>query len=165
MKLSEGVEWGLHCAVLLLAVLPPGRALPAGPARPSSTGCPAAYLAKHLQAMSRAGILESVAGPRGGYRLARPAAEITILDVVEAIDGVEPAFRCTEIRRRGPSRAPGPRVPRSRARSTPSMNRADEAWRDELRDTTVADLVDAVARDASPKGLEKGADWLVRVLR
>ena len=37
-------------------------------------GVPAPYLAKHLQALSRAGIVESSPGPRGGYRLARPAA-------------------------------------------------------------------------------------------
>ncbi len=45
------------------------------------------------------------------------------------------------------------------------MNRADEAWRAVLRDTSVADLVDSMARTASPKGLEKGADWLMQVLR
>ncbi len=116
MKLSEGVEWGLHCAVVL-AVLPPGTALPA--ARLGEFhGVPAAYLAKHLQAMSRAGLLESVGGPRGGYRLARPAAGISVLDVVEAIDGEMPAFRCTEIRRRGPSALPAASTgPRARSTS------------------------------------------------
>ena len=104
MKLSDGVEWGVHACVLL-AVLPPDAALPA--ARLAEYhGVPSAYLAKHLQALARAEVLETVKGPRGGYRLARPAAEITVLDVVEAIDGDEPAFRCTEIRRRGPSAVP-----------------------------------------------------------
>src|SRR3954452_8109873 len=104
MRMAEGVEWGLHACVLL-AVLPDASTLPA--ARLAEYhGAPAAYMAKNLQALSRAGIVESVPGQRGGYRLARPAAGITLLDVVEAIDGLQPSFRCTEIRRRGPSAVP-----------------------------------------------------------
>ena len=55
MRLSEGVEWGLHCAVLL-AVMPPDAALPTSRLA-EFHGVPVPYLAKHLQAMSRAGIL------------------------------------------------------------------------------------------------------------
>jgi Rrf2 family protein len=41
-----------------------------------------------LQALSRAGILESVRGPRGGYRLGRPRRDIRLADVVRAaLDG------------------------------------------------------------------------------
>src|ERR1700742_3326859 len=101
MKLSDGVEWGVHVCTLL-AVLPPDNALPAAKLA-EYHGVPAAYLAKHLQALAGAGVLETVKGPRGGYRMARPASEVTVLDVVEAIDGDEPAFRCSEIRRRGPT--------------------------------------------------------------
>jgi Rrf2 family protein len=160
MKLSEGVEWGIHCATLL-AVLPPGTALPAGRLA-EFHGVPTAYLAKHLQAMSRAGLLESVPGARGGYRLARPAGSIPMLDVVEAIDGVEPAFRCSEIRRRGPTARPA-REYRVPCAIHAAMNRADDAWRNELRATSIADLVAYVARDASPKAIEQGIDWLVEV--
>ena len=161
MKLSEGVEWGVHCGALL-AVLPPGTALPAGRLA-EFHGVPTAYLAKHLQAMSRAGLLESVPGPRGGYRLARPAASISLLDVVEAIDGRAPAFRCTEIRQRGPSARP-PREYRMQCAIHAAMNRADEAWRDELRSTSLADIVDTIARDASPKSIEQGIKWLTEVM-
>jgi Rrf2 family protein len=160
MKLSEGVEWGVHCATLL-AVLPPGTALPAGRLA-EFHGVPTAYLAKHLQAMSRAGLLESLPGARGGYRLARPAASITMLDVVEAIDGVEPAFRCSEIRRRGPTARPA-REYRVPCAIHAAMNRADDAWRTELRATSIADLVAHVARDASPKAFEQGLNWLMEV--
>ena len=45
------------------------------------------HLAKVLQRLSRAGLVESLRGPGGGYVLRRSAAEITLLDVHEAIEG------------------------------------------------------------------------------
>ncbi len=162
MKLSDGVEWGLHCGVLL-GFLEPGQSLPT--ARLAEYhGVPAAYLAKHLQAMSRAGLLESGQGPGGGYRLARPADAIAVLDVVEAIDGRESAFQCGEIRRRGPSARPA-REYRVPCAIHAVMNDADEAWRHELRRVSLADLMGRVVAGASPKGLEQGARWMQEVLR
>jgi len=162
MKLSEGVEWGLHCGVLLGFVAPEA-SLPT--ARLAEYhGVPGAYLAKHLQAMSRAGLLESVQGPGGGYRLARPAAEISVLDVVEAIDGREPAFRCAEIRRRGPSARPA-REYRVPCAIHAVMNEADEAWRAELRRVSLQDLMQRVVEGASPKGIEQGVRWMEEVIR
>ena len=64
---------------------------------------PKRYLEQVLQHMVRAGILAGKRGPRGGYRLARAPERISLLDVVQAIEGTEPAFRCTEIRQRGPT--------------------------------------------------------------
>jgi Rrf2 family protein len=162
MRLSDGVEWGLHCGVLLAFAGPDG-ALPT--ARLAEYhGIPAAYLAKHLQAMSRAGLLESVQGPKGGYRLARPATEITVLEVVEAIDGTEPAFRCAEIRRRGPAARPA-REYRGMCGIHAVMNRADAAWRAELRAVTLADIAVGVMEGAPPKSIEIGAKWMSEAVR
>lgn len=157
MKLSDGVEWGVHVCTLL-AVLPQDSALPA--ARLAEYhGVPSAYLAKHLQALARAGVLETVKGPRGGYRLARPPEEITVLHVVEAIDGDEPAFRCTEIRRRGPT-AVAAREYRLPCGVHRVFTRADEAWRAELAATTIASLVTGVIQEAPRAAVDKAARWL-----
>ncbi len=157
MRLSDGVEWGVHACTVLAAV-PPDRALPAAKLA-EFHGVPAAYMAKHLQALARAEVLETVKGPRGGYRLARPAEDITLLDVVEAIDGEDPAFRCTEIRRRGPSAMP------AREYTLPcgihsAFFRADAVWRSELQRTSIAALVTGVVNDASPVALRKTVRWL-----
>lgn len=158
--MSQGVEWGVHCAAVLGA-LPEGLALTAGRLA-EFHGIPTAYLAKHLQAMSRAGLIEAVQGPRGGYRLARPAADITMLDVIEAIEGRAPAFRCTEIRQRGPA-AVARREYVQPCGVHRVMAEAEEAWRSTLRGVTVADVVAEIATHASPRALTKGARWLAEV--
>lgn len=45
------------------------------------------HVAKVLQQLSRAGLVQSVRGLRGGYQLARAPSAITMLDVVECLDG------------------------------------------------------------------------------
>ncbi len=75
----------------------PGRALD------EFHGVSESYLLKHLKALTRAGLLRSIPGARGGYALARSPNAISFLHVVRAIDGPEPAFRCKEIRRCGPA--------------------------------------------------------------
>src|SRR5262245_5199932 len=48
---------------------------------------PERFLLKVLKPLVDAGLLRSVTGPHGGYTLARPAKEISLLEVVEAVDG------------------------------------------------------------------------------
>ena len=48
---------------------------------------PKQYLVKIFSSLSRAGLVDATRGKRGGYRLARDASEITILEVIEAVQG------------------------------------------------------------------------------
>lgn len=48
---------------------------------------PQPYLAKILQVLSRKKILHSAKGPHGGFYLLIPAAKLTLMDIIEAIDG------------------------------------------------------------------------------
>lgn len=53
-----------------------------------------AYLAKVIQSLTRAGLLVTARGSHGGVALARPAAEITVRQVCEAVDGPLELHRC-----------------------------------------------------------------------
>jgi Rrf2 family protein len=160
MRMSDGVEWVLHSCTVL-AALPDGQALPAAKLA-EFHGVPPAYLAKHLQAAAAAGIVASVPGPRGGYRLGRPAAEIPLLDVVLAVDGDDTAFRCSEIRQRGPVTSP-PDAFRRPCGIARAMWRAEDAWRAELQATTVADLLVELLATVPASSLVAGAEWLQAV--
>jgi Rrf2 family iron-sulfur cluster assembly transcriptional regulator len=54
----------------------------------AATHVPAAYLARILARLARAGIVFATAGPDGGYELARPPARISLLDVIEAVEEI-----------------------------------------------------------------------------
>jgi Rrf2 family protein len=159
--MSDTVEWALHCCTVLGA-LPQDQALPA--ARLAEFhDVPAAYLAKALQAMTGAGITESRPGPRGGYRLARPAAEVTLLEVVLAVDGADTAFQCSEIRQRGPVASDSPGTYRRPCAIARAMWRAEDAWRAELAATTVGDLITELIATVPSAQLLRGAEWIKQV--
>jgi len=135
MKIGAGVEWAIHCCVVL-----------SGAAEPVSAqklaefhGISRSYLAKALQALSRDGIVTTSEGRIGGYVLARPATEVTMLDVVRAVEGPSPAFRCTEIRQNGPFGAPPEECTRP-CGVAQAMAEAENAWRSSLAAVTIADL-------------------------
>ncbi|MDQ1184978.1 RrF2 family transcriptional regulator [Agrobacterium larrymoorei] len=144
MKMSDGVEQAIH-SVAMLASLSPDGVLSAA-ALAEFHGVSTSYLLKHLQSLSGAGILATVPGPKGGYRLAKPPEAITLLDIVLAVEGPAPAFRCAEIRQRGPNPLP------DRYFSKPcginaAMLKAEKAYRAELAKTTVADIREDLAQN------------------
>lgn len=91
LKVSEAASLGVHSVALIAGGS--GDPLTAA-AMAERLEASEAHLAKVLQGLVRAGILASTRGPRGGFSLARPASEITLLDVYEAIEGPFRAERC-----------------------------------------------------------------------
>lgn len=143
MKLPESTEWMLH-AVTSLAQLDAGVAASSAQLA-AHYDVPAAYLAKQLQALVRAGLLSATTGPRGGFRLARPADQITLLQIVEALDGTSPFYVCNEIRQRGRGAVP-PEQCRRTCSLAAAMAGAERAWRRSLTGVTVADIVAGLGR-------------------
>ncbi|EKF20727.1 RrF2 family transcriptional regulator [Nitratireductor pacificus] len=159
MKLSEGVEAAIHCATLL-AQLEEGRTMPAS-ALAEYHGVSPSYLLKHLKAMASAGILESVSGPHGGYRLARRPEAITLLDVLFAIEGRQPAFRCAEIRQRGPG-ALEPETYVKPCGINVAMLKAEQAYRAVLRETTLVSIISGYQAEADPRAIAFGCAFVER---
>jgi Rrf2 family protein len=85
MKLSRASSYALH-AVVHMAAEDADRPL-ASHDIARAHGIPERFLLKVLKPLVSAQVLRSVKGPNGGYRLARPAGKITLLEVVEAVDG------------------------------------------------------------------------------
>ena len=98
LQLSVGVEYALHC-LLFMAGLPAGRT--AG-IKDLATyqGVSATYLSKVFTKLTKAKVVKSVPGVNGGYELARSLENITFWDIVAAVEGDVPFFRCVEIRQR-----------------------------------------------------------------
>ncbi|MFF3215701.1 RrF2 family transcriptional regulator [Streptomyces sp. NPDC002886] len=155
MKLSGGVEWALHCCVVLTAA---GDPVPAARLAALHDVSPS-YMAKQMQALSRAALVHSIQGKTGGYVLAKKAEDITLLDVVRAVDGASPAFVCTEIRQRGPLGTP-PEQCTKRCPIARAMEAADAAWRASLAAVTIADLASSVESDSGPEALPRIGAWL-----
>ncbi|WP_137172021.1 Rrf2 family transcriptional regulator [Massilia sp. HP4] len=97
--IGTGVEYALHC--LLFLVAPPEQP-PSSRDLADIQGVPAAFVAKIFSKLEKAGIVEASGGIRGGYRLARPAKDISVLDVVDAVEGRKALFDCQEVRGRCP---------------------------------------------------------------
>ena len=157
MRMSEGVEWTAHaCAVL--AALPEGRGLSAAALAEFNNLAPA-YMAKHMQALARAGVVIALRGAGGGYRLSRPATEISLWDIVEAIEGAQSAFRCSEIRQQGPCKTPKSDCKRPCAIASHFAS-AETAWRAELKSVSLAEIVLQVARSKTKVQTQEVIDWL-----
>lgn len=159
MQLASGVEWATH-ACTVLALLQEGEGLSAE-SLAEFFEVPGAYLAKQLQALRRAGIAASVRGKGGGYRLARPVDQITLLDIVRAIEGPQPAFRCTEIRRNGPCGLK-PAECRRPCEIAAAFAGAEAVYRDALAARTLAAIMLEAATNSTPEHLAGMAGWVAR---
>ncbi|GLW23637.1 Rrf2 family transcriptional regulator [Microbispora triticiradicis] len=145
MKLPASTEWVLHCATTL-AQLEPGATASAAQLA-EYYDVPAPYLAKQLQALVKAGVLAAMTGPRGGFRLGRAASDITLLQIVEAVDGASSPYECREIRQRGRGALP-PEDCRSICVIAEKMGEAHAAWRGSLAGVTLADILASLPESA-----------------
>ena len=98
-------------------------------------------------------------GPHGGYRLARPAREITFLDVMAAIEGEEPSFECTEIRRSGPTGLDDSCYSLACTIAS-TMWAAEQSWRDHLAGVSLFDMTEGLTAVAGPEQHDLAMAWL-----
>lgn len=92
MKLSRESRYGLS-GLAYLARQPAGTILQAGEVA-EAAGLPPLFLSKIFGRLTRYGLLRSYRGRDRGYALARPADEISVREVLEAIEGPDVFQRC-----------------------------------------------------------------------
>lgn len=159
MQLAKGIEWTTHVCTII-ALLPEGKGLSVD-ALAEFFELPAAYLSKQMQALRRAGIAQSVRGKGGGYRLAQSPDAITLLDIVIAIEGPSPAFRCTEIRQNGPCGLKRSECKRP-CEIAAAFAAAEQAYRSALQSKTLASIMQEAAMNSTPEHMMEIAGWVQR---
>lgn len=159
--ISTGVEYGLHCLLYLTATESRALALSVRDLA-DLQGVPAEYLAKVFTKLSKAGLVVAAEGARGGFALARPANEISFLDVVEAIDGDKQLFECREIRERcAVFNSEAPAWATTGVCSIHAiMLAAEKRMKDELASHSLAELAAQVAAKAPATFTRQIATWL-----
>jgi Rrf2 family protein len=145
--LSQTSEHALR-AVLFLAQQPAGETVSADLIA-DALGAPRNYLSKTLQALAKRGIVASMRGPTGGFRLREPAAGLTLARVIEAFDEPRPRAVCLLGGR--PCHDDHPCTVHFRWKSV-----SHDVWAP-LRDTTIADLLGGAGIPFSSAGAEAGS--------
>ncbi len=158
--ITAGVEYGLHC-LLWLANSPEASLSSRDLAE--FQGVSPSFLAKVFPKLEKAGIVLASEGVRGGYSLAKRPEAITVLEVVDAIEGRKPLFACQEIRARcalfagqAPSWAT-----KGVCAIHAVMIRAEKAMRDSLASQTLADIAGTLDLKSPPQFSTEARDWFV----
>lgn len=156
---GSNVEYGLHC--LLYLVDPAAGASISSKDLAEFQGVSPSLVAKLFTQLQKAGIVESAEGIRGGYRLAKPPADISVFDVVRAVDGDKPLFQCKEIRANCVLYGDDP--PASATRGLCSIHalmlEAQERMYDTLRGQTLAGLAGEVEDKTTGKYTRLKQQW------
>ncbi len=158
---TSGVEYGLHS--LLWMVGEDGVALSTRDLAVLQ-GISPSFLAKIFPKLEKAGLVTATEGVRGGYVLARAPEAISVLQVVDAIEGRKPLFACNEIRARCVLFQPGSSdwATTGLCSIHAVMLQAERAMRDTLAGQSLADLAQAVGRKAPPDFPDEVHGWLAR---
>ena len=96
MKFSKSTELAIH-GLWLLANNRPELLLISKMADAQNVS--ESYLAKIFQKLARKGLVRSTRGKRGGFTLARPPGQISVADVVRAVEANEPLYDCMDVGR------------------------------------------------------------------
>jgi len=157
--ITVSVEYGLHCLLWMIG----------SEIRPMSSrelaelqGVSPSFVAKIFPKLEKAGIVRASEGVRGGYVLAKPAPEISCLDVIDAIDGKKPLFDCQEVR--GGCVLLGKKPPGWAINGTCAIHavmlRAEKSMREALASQSLADVAEAVGRKAPPEFWNTFQAWV-----
>ncbi|QHW29699.1 Rrf2 family transcriptional regulator [Paenibacillus rhizovicinus] len=160
MQYSIGVEYALHCLVYLIDIQ--ADATIGIKELSAFQGISETYLSKIFGKLAKEGIVSSVPGVKGGYKLAKPAAEISFWDVVQAVEGTSRIFQCKNIKNN--SYLCRDEEVAACTRAAPclinlTMLEAEESMRNTLRGKTLLWLNEELDRVLAPKQRQETRDF------
>ena len=159
--ISVAVEYALHC-LLYLVDFPEEAPLPSARDLADLRALPVKYVGAVMTKTNKAGITVATQGVRGGIRLARPADQITFLDVVVAVDGPKKLFDCQDVR--GACPLFGDRRPAWTMAGVCSIHAvmldADARMKDVLRAKTLRHMADIGAVRVPSRFKQEAYAWL-----
>lgn len=160
---SAGVEYGIHCLLFLTDEKGDGREASVRTLA-ELQGVPPELLAKVFTKLAKANLVVATEGVRGGFRLARPADEISVLDIVRAIDGDKEIFECRNVRQRCAVFEGGCPEPDWQNLGPCSIHavmlQAQQRMEEALAQQTILDIVRRVARKTPPEYGEQVLKWM-----
>lgn len=162
MKLGNQVEWAIHC-MELLSRAPENFYIPTK-VLAKFHGIPKEYLSKAMQTLAVAGLVEGTLGPKGGYKLAKKPKDISLLDIVEAVEGKKRTFNCQEIRFNNPCLKKSQKDRSSTCMIASAMFEADEAWRKVLKAKKLSSIVREIDGQVPPEIMELSEEWIMNEL-
>lgn len=155
--ITAGVEYGLHC---LLWLVDADEDLSSRELA-ELQGLSPTFMAKVFSKLEKGGIVRATEGVRGGYRLIRPPAEISVLQVVDAIEGRKPLFDCQQVR--GRCAAFGEEAPLWALKGICSihavMREAERSMREVLSNHSLDSIAATVRKKAPPEFAENVSNW------
>ena len=148
MQLSISTEYALHSVLYMAVHSDKGVMLVSTIAEAQKI--PASYLAKVFRLLAKAGVIRSFRGSKGGYSLGRNPDQISIREIVEAIEGRRPLFQSLGIRRGCKAGA--------LCKLQEIFHSAERQMYQELENATIQDLIDYAAANAD------NMEWLMKDL-
>jgi Rrf2 family protein len=154
---GAGAEYALHSLLILATSQAPISVVDLA----RFQQIPERYLAKVFNRMKDAQLVVGTEGIAGGFSLARPAEEIRVIEVLDAVDPGRKLFSCAEIRRNCAlfEQSPPEWATAGSCRIDLFMTEAERALRDFLASKTVADLVCELDCKAPPEFAAESTRW------
>ncbi len=151
---GSGVECGLHCLLNLVDL--PEAGLPSTRDLADYQGVSSSFVAKIFTKLQRAGLVKATEGVRGGFVLAHEPDKISVLAVIDAIEGNKPLFRCRDIRHNCVlyKESPPEWTTTGVCEIHAVMLRAEQRMRASLAETSVSDIVRKTSKKI-PKSFSK----------
>lgn len=158
MHMKPGVEQSVY-AILLLNMLPDKAVLP-GEAISQQLGTSPTYFQKLLRKLVSAGLITSVPGVKGGFKLNKKPENISVFDIYEAIEGQQALY--------SPSGVLGDllelKEPERCCLLTDLMLDAENAWRLRMEQETIALLSEKMNEQRFQEKTRKLNEWLAQKL-